>query len=656
MKPAMLQHYLQVGTRTLAAAAVSLIWLAGCTTISPEPDIPMLSQEEVQMRAWERVNRLTRLLDGLRAPSGSGIADLVEDLQAAINRVGGVDASALESLDVAALIEQNPNYWRASLELTADDGLLAGLEGMLLASAGKLDAASDVLDFLRQGPLMPEALDRPIIEQDEEIFSWQTNPPNGDLFILRGVPAKDRWEPLKRLQAQFPDSPAVAWEVLRMRADLADIPLVGEPTDENMLGKILEAEPRAMESVEAWRPLWSGLVQARGEAGDAARRLTAKLLESNGTAPKLTEEDLAEMVADFDRIGLPGWALRAERMRRGERGGFAGEDVETLRLLLPQLIGDEAAEQILDTWEQRQNPQVAVFPAVSPPGGDERYPLDPVVAANYERMRRRATVMIEDRDGFPTRQAGAYRRRAQMERMLGNWANAQLDAQHATDDQPSELDELIESMQLAVATGDTGLTAQRIDEIRRKDRRLQRSSFTVGLAEVSLGRWLEAAEAFERGYASKDADPERRAFSALHAFGAAALAGEARDDLVEKALGLNDDEAWINRLLETLRGEQTAETLLALADEGGSFETIGRRCEAHFALAFAPGQTEAGRRRELEACAQTGRGDFIEYEFALLWLRLKSPEQWGIRPGDGALVVRDVPAMLESVRPEWERR
>ena len=47
----------------------------------------------------------------------------------------------------------------------------------------------------------------------------------------------------------------------------------------------------------------------------------------------------------------------------------------------------------------------------------------------------------------------------------------------------------------------------------------------------------------------------------------------------------------------------------------------GQRCEAFFALAFAPGQTIAGRRADLVSCYETGMIGYIEYEFARNWLR-----------------------------------
>ena len=63
------------------------------------------------------------------------------------------------------------------------------------------------------------------------------------------------------------------------------------------------------------------------------------------------------------------------------------------------------------------------------------------------------------------------------------------------------------------------------------------------------------------------------------------------------------------------------EQLLATADEGRDYIITGQRCEAYFALAFAPGQTIAGRRADLTACRDTGMVGYIEYEFARQWLK-----------------------------------
>ena len=91
--------------------------------------------------------------------------------------------------------------------------------------------------------------------------------------------------------------------------------------------------------------------------------------------------------------------------------------------------------------------------------------------------------------------------------------------------------------------------------------------------------------------------------------------------MIVAALEVAPADEWIRTLLQTLLGEYDRDQLLAIADEGRSYISTGQQCEAYFALAFAPRQTQTGRRADLEACFQTGMVGYIEYEFARHYLR-----------------------------------
>jgi hypothetical protein len=634
--------------------SVSLVWgLAGCVNVlTPAAELVSTSSQEVRSQAWQNVERLVGLLEQVDAEKNPGIAGLVRDMKAAADAVNVPPGGNFEQLDPMALIQNNPNFWRASLELQSGDATVAALEALVFAAAGKIEHASDLLELMRAGPLMDETLDRMVAHQRSLIQGWRLNPPALDVAMNRGLPAQNRWQPTKALQASYPDSPTVAMAVLKMRAELAGIELLAEGEDERMRNKILEAEPGSMEALEAGQPMWAAVVKASGEAGDAARRISEMMTPDNIGVLNLSAKDFSTLVADFVRIGLPDWALRALQLRMGETRGADPADAEAVRKLLPLVLGEEAAAPILAAWNQGDLQAVTLFPPVDEPVARPGVPMDGLVAGHYERRRREAVAMLEVGAPSELEEQNSWLMIAESERVLGNYglARAALDRYESLSKERVNLGR--ERLALATAMHDDGAVLSARESLQRIDRRMKQTHFSRGVAEVMLGNYGEAADAFALGFNNEQADLNRRAFSALHAHGVAQLAGDSREKLVKKALALVDEDEWIAKLLAAMLGEMDAEQLLAQATEGRDYLVTGQSCEAHFALAFAPGQTQTGRREHLEACVRTGMVGYIEYEIAIGWLRRVAPMDWPVPVGDAPGIRRGLAPSLESVRPQ----
>jgi hypothetical protein len=651
IKDSMQRGRIALQMTALIAATGFLFWGAGCTSvISPAGTMVATSSREVRTTAWEGAEKLVAILEQVDAEKHPGIAALVEDLKTAAETVNAGPEGNFEMLDARALLTDNPNLWRARLEMAPGDGTVAALEALVMAAAGEIEHAYDLVELLRAGPLMDESLDRLISHQRNLIRGWRLNPPALDANLARGVPAQERWRPLKQLQANYPDSPTVALAVLRMRTDLAEIELVAQGEDQRMRNKILAAEPAAMEALEAGQPLYAAIVKASGESADAAKRITESLSVDGIGVLNLSESDFEKLVADLVRIGLPDWALRALQLKVGEAGQIGPADVETMRELLPMVVGDEAAKPALAKLSAGELGKVAIFGGGGDPVGRSEVPMDPVVVGHFERLRRDAMALLEL--GAPTEEEerDAWGSVAESERAMGNYGRAReaLDRYAALSKKGVGVSWA--KLSLAIATQDRDLAIEARGELQKTDRKLKETHFSRGIAEVMLGDDRAAADAFLKGFENKFADPDRRAFSALHAHGVAQLAGGSQVDEVVLAKELVEEDEWIAKLLATVLGEMDAEQLLAQAEEGRDYLIVGRRCEAHFALAFTPGQTEAGRRRHLEACARTGMISYIEYEIALAWLRRVAPRDWPVPVGDAPGLRREMPAGVESVR------
>jgi tetratricopeptide (TPR) repeat protein len=610
--------YPLVGLALLVASLIA----AGCATMTSSPDLEAASLNDVQAQAWGEVKDLRASLARLDADRHPGVAALVEDLTAAIAQVEDLAGPHYDTIDTAKLVRENPHYWQAMVELAPTDPTLLVLDGMLTAAKGQVEGASDILEMVRAGTLPEEELDTKIVLQRRTISKWRWNPPGVDLAMVAGFPPAERWQPAKQAQQMHPDSPTAALAVLQMRADLAGIELVGAGDDQRMKDKILAAEPDAVATLQRHQPLRAAIITATGDAADAADRV-AEILEPDPTGIlNLNEEDFAKLVADLSRMDVPQWTLLASRLQMAQRGVATAADIEVWRQVLPELIDAEDATEILTRWENGDVPGSQIYTASDATDYPADKPIDPVVGGVYERMYRNASAVLEHTLPLDAERESALAQLGLSARMLGRYEEAEraLNELAAISDNKRLL--ASERLDLAMVRRDRVGTQQAAAALRKLDRRLINTNFAIGNAEILAGNWSAAAEAFARGFENENADLTRRGFAALHAYGAAQLAGEDLTAMVRDALTVVPPDGWIKSLLLAVIGEMDREQLLAAADDGRTHLVVGQRCEAFFALAFAPGQTPEGRRADLIACYETGKIGYIEYEFARNWLGL----------------------------------
>jgi hypothetical protein len=265
-------------------------------------------------------------------------------------------------------------------------------------------------------------------------------------------------------------------------------------------------------------------------------------------------------------------------------------------------------------------------------------------------------VVLAEGAPTPTEERNAWAMIAETERRLGNFQLAKEAVEKLASLGHDPLAIAQTRLSVAISAGDEAEAAAAREVIRSLDRKLKGSHFVMGNGEIMAGNWVAAADAFEAGFKNTNEQVERRAYSALHAYGAARLAGETRTKLAKDAIALvaesKEPQAWVGRLLAAIVGEVSREQLLIETSEGTDYVTIGQTCEAHFALAFAPGQTADGQRADLEACVKTGMANFVEYEFALSWLRRVAPGVWAPKAGAVGLLSRTEPPALEMARPK----
>jgi hypothetical protein len=507
------------------------------------------------------------------------------------------------------------------LELEPDDPTLLVLEGMLVAATGKPLAAGELIELLRAGPLTEEQLDEKLVLLRRIIRNWRWSPPGPDLIAARALPPDERWAPVKHAQQAYPDSADAALQVLLMRSELAGIDLMDEEEKQRMRTKILAAEPQAIATLEEQSPLKAAIITAEGEARDAARRVDDMLTPDQSAPLVFDEEDFAQLSADLLRIGLPHWALRTLRLQMARRGEVRPEDIAVWRELLPGLLGEEAAAELLVAWENDEILSTRIYATVPEPEQVNGQAVSPLWAGSYERGLRDATLVRGRILPVGREKEALLADEVQHALQLGRHDQAEAAMRELS--QMTKGTGAVERQQLALAVSrqDAASAQATAAMVREQDRRLRASYNLVAPAEYLAGDWSAAAEAYARGFANKQADPIRRGFAALHAHGAAQVAGGEQNDLLRQALAVVPEQAWIRQLLLAALGELDREQLLSEAAEGSHAQVQGKRCEAYFALAFAPGRSMEGRRADMAACVDTGVMAYIEYDFAQAYLR-----------------------------------
>lgn len=177
-------------------------------------------------------------------------------------------------------------------------------------------------------------------------------------------------------------------------------------------------------------------------------------------------------------------------------------------------------------------------------------------------------------------------------------------------------------LRYAIMCGDQETLRKRWERWLKQNQDDIRMPSLYAYAAMEVSAWAEASRAYFAMADDVSANAEHRAFALLHAVVTTELAGESPDGIWERfPPGEIMAGEWVACLIRTLREGGNRSALLAKAQGTTAFMTAGRRCEAHFVLAFAPDATPESRRVDLDAAVATGRLDYHKYLIARYALR-----------------------------------
>jgi len=128
-----------------ALASIACLFAAGCTTTAQAPKPREKSAEvvaNVRRGAWAGVLDLLPLLEQQSKAEFPGIAALAAQIESI--EAGRTDKKAAPAVDAGRLVDHNPDFWRAYLEMAPGDPLAPLLHANLLLTAGEPARAARV--------------------------------------------------------------------------------------------------------------------------------------------------------------------------------------------------------------------------------------------------------------------------------------------------------------------------------------------------------------------------------------------------------------------------------------------------------------------------------------------------------------------------------
>ena len=580
-----------------ASMVLLVLSFAGCETISIKAPpstraFQNLNETEVRFVLQELTTRPTSPV--------SGVALFSAELAQAFGIVESqtVDPDALQKLDTDALTINNPTYWQAVLEMGKDRVLLFWLRGLLLTLENKPGEALEWNLFVRQSVFLSDDL-------DAKWGNWERH-----LIEKLSDDTRITLENQSRSGSRFPG--LVRMEVVGDDGRIHQVGVIVPPSIELLDRSILPP------SAFGYEPFFQQRFQEEGlhpRIRDAMKKTWVPWPYESLLAP----DELILCATWYGHHQAHDFAL-VSYMGAGDRADLR-EDAVTKTLLTSQLGADrastilEAASQFPNTFSQNY------IGSIPTPLVDRPINLH-LQKQLIQTSRRLEGISLEikewsiNRDQFHAYLARHYQLLGQAPQMRRIVDLLVKQNRRASITKTSQL-------QLAILEGNQADIIATLDSLQKSDHKMKRTALAQAQGALALGKWHQAAEAFETGAraSAKESQFERAHYGTLHAHICHQLSGSTSSTNLATAFAPIDDSVWVNQLRLTLLGELARESLLELAQVDSDFETAGRQCEAYLVLAFIPDQTEAGRRSNLRACINTGRVDFIEYQMAQSILR-----------------------------------
>jgi|GEM_PF-2995163 len=626
---------------SLLVAVIGLaIMLVGCTTVTPAPpkEADDLAEaraafptrlQETRLRAWQTALEIVALYEHVPAGQCPGIAALARDVRQTELTLGPSVERNLDRIDANALVTHNPNFWRAALEISPNDGSLLLLQATLLASAGEIWRANRILVATTQVLPLPAAVRPYYLAQSYGLGS----------VILLSVRSTDIQGAPKTQEAAirlfedalafWPKNAVFLSELIdaRVRARLA----TGDHLDRNKVPGVIDAvlaEHRdEVERLHALDPVSAAPYRGSWEARKKGRELRALWARLSGNESVFGYKELGELAQVLEAAEAYDLALVIYRLQVSARGFPSPGDGAAWRRLLPKLVGAAPAEALFAAVDRGELNVVELTegatPSVDQWKGDPA--IHPLVMQQVQREIADLTFQIELLRDNPEAQAQALRQRGLQYSRAGLYDAAVADLEGAMKISGRRPMLLLDEAVVQSAAERDPLAEQLLIEAEQTEEGRALASRERGIFRFGQGKFLEAWLALRT-----DAryDP-KASYSAIMADLAARRLGKSERALVGHARQQLRTGSWPDLCMAFLLGKIKDDALLREAQQGDSIEVAQKLCEAYFILAevaLAEGNQAKGI-DFLESCIETGITGYVEFRLARIELKRLSPER-----------------------------
>lgn len=570
---------------------------SGCENVrlvSPPPP-PESNDIEARFVLHELTNRA--------AQPGSGVVQFAAELAGTLDEIESqaIDPKELPQLDTDALTINNPIYWQAVFEMGKDRVLLFWLRGLLLALENKPGEALEWTLFVRQSVFLSDNLDTKWLNWERQLIKKLSNSddnrgPIGAYVIRTRSTEVIEYRGTTRRVVPTVDVSSLQYHFFERdhQSDLLPLYALG------------------------YEPLFSQIFQEEGlhpRIRDAMKKTWVPWPYEALLAP----DELILNALWYGRQKAHGFAL-VSYMGARDRADLRGDAVT--KTLLESQLGAERAGSVLEKASQFSKSFSQNYI-----GSLEKSPADRPINPYLQKQLRQTVRRLEgiapeisqwsiDRDQFYVNLARSFQQ-------LGHVSKTRQAVDQLVKQKRRAPLTKIWQLRLAIREGNSANISAALESLQKSDRKMKQTALAQAEGALALGKWREAAEAFEAGtrLSAQQSLHEQANYFTLHGYICAQLSENTPVNSLETEFTPFDDFVWVNQLRLALIGELNGEALLELARVDSDFETAGRLCEAHLILAFNPDQTEAGRASNLRACLSTGRVDFLEYQMAQHFLR-----------------------------------
>ena len=583
-----------------------------------------LDRQTLQLTAWQHVKAIVGMWDELPPDLFPGLTSLVTEVRMLEERIEEEGRVLVGMIDPEKLTSRNPAYWRAVMETNPEDPVVDLFEQMLWAARGNFDRALWLVEIHRYGPALPSNVHKIVYSLADEMRRLRVRQSVRRNQLLENVEPSEVAKVIATARSFQPGDPDWALMSLIVRLQMNGVPMNDLASRTETVDHLVGQMRNEWSLVARANPMMGARLSPDRDQRKAAENLAELLGDLSQSRGAFGARDVVRLGDSLAETGFYAEALLAKQRATALRGFSVPSDSQIWWDWLPELIGNEATDEIQQAAMAGLIRPVTFFQTAQGPEGVRLLPLHPVLTERNLRRLQEVQRRLEMPNLTDQSKTSSLITLAETLGHLGRWDKAT----EALADIPPEFSSAVAPMRVWVSLWSGRVEGIEEHIVDMDERTLASSPALPALAHASQGDWAKGAEVFLESVRSDEVANEYRTYYALMASAFLRLAGETEsaDGLIEEARKLGEGLEWVSHLVDGMSGAE--QSFGSVGDDVTEITEAGRVCEQRFYRAFQADISPDLQRSLLEDCVSTGVVDFVEYTASLLRLRQLDPERW----------------------------